>query len=100
MGKSTEVLDLSNGAFKNTSIKNDTFTLANTNVDNVTKLDLSGNRITDVDVESFNALFNLKVLILANNSIEHLNNETFTSLRKLEELDVLTTDLRNCEPVS
>jgi len=80
------MLDLSGHRLNSTNITKDTFTVGNTDVDNIVALNLTNNSIASVDVDAFDVFFNVKELHLSHNDITFLHNETFTSLRKLEKL--------------
>ncbi|XP_020773988.2 slit homolog 2 protein [Boleophthalmus pectinirostris] len=61
-------------------------------------LDLSGNRMTQVQSRSFRGLWSLKILLISNNSIQTLQPESLSSLEFLERLDLSYNRLKTLPP--
>lgn len=57
------------------------------NLKNLTKLDLSDNKIDNIKPESFSGLNNLRILNLRSNSIKFIQRYVFEDLKKLTNLD-------------
>ena len=83
-----QILELRNENI--TSIKIDAFS----SFKDLTELDLSNNRLTNIGLE-FNSLENLEKLNLSNNKIKFININAFSNLVNLEMIDLSTNDL-NC----
>ena len=81
-----QILELRNENI--TSIKIDAFS----SFKDLTELDLSNNRLTNIGLE-FNSLENLEKLNLSNNKIKFININAFSNLVNLEMIDLSTNDL-------
>ncbi|KAM6939689.1 LOW QUALITY PROTEIN: toll-like receptor 3 [Xenentodon cancila] len=82
----TAINTLSLKTMKLFTLTNRTFTgLEKTNL---TFLDLSGNNMVKIERGAFQWLSSLQSLILSNNNLKHLTNETFLGLKMLKELQL------------
>ncbi|CAL9699418.1 unnamed protein product [Knipowitschia caucasica] len=57
-------------------------------------LDLSGNKITQLQRRSFGGLWSLRILLISNNSLQTLHPQSLTSLEFLERLDLSQNHLK------
>jgi hypothetical protein len=60
-------------------------------------LDLRANPISNIDSTLFEGLNNLRILIFRNCSIEKINGNSFTNLKKLEILEISGNDYKSIE---
>ncbi|XP_048449853.1 toll-like receptor 3 [Rhincodon typus] len=81
----TDIAELS---LRNTHLKIERSTFAELNKTNLTVLDLSNNRLTMLQNNSFQWLHSLEYLQLENNSIKHVIPKTFAGLENLRYLNL------------
>ncbi|XP_078071164.1 toll-like receptor 3 [Mustelus asterias] len=81
----TDIVELS---LRNTHLKVQNTTFVGLNKTNLTSLDLSNNRLTTLQDNSFEWLRNLEYLHLENNSIGHITRKTFAGLGNLKSLNL------------
>ncbi|XP_078418983.1 CD180 antigen [Cetorhinus maximus] len=81
----TDIVELS---LRNTHLKIQNTTFNGLNKTNLTSLDLSNNRLTSLQDNSFQWLHSLEYLHLENNSIGHVTRQTFAGLENLKCLNL------------
>ncbi|XP_067885523.1 CD180 antigen [Heterodontus francisci] len=80
--------DIANLSLRNTYLKIQGTTFTQLNKTNLTSLDLSNNRLTALQDNSFQWLHSLEYLQLENNSIRHVTPKTFAGLENLKGLNL------------
>ncbi|XP_060691415.1 toll-like receptor 3 [Hemiscyllium ocellatum] len=80
--------DIAELFLRNTHLKIQNSTFAELSETNLTALDLSNNKLTTVQTNSFQWLHRLEYLQLENNSIQHVTPKTFAGLENLKYLNL------------